>query len=269
MVNEMEKTIHYCWFGGSPLPALAEKCIASWGKNLPGYRICRWDETNFDVTVCAYTAEAYENRKWAYVSDYARFWIIYNYGGIYFDTDVEVIRPMDDILSNGSFMGCERTLHKDGSFSYEVAPGLGIAAGAGMPVFRQILDMYENMHFKKPDGSFNLDTVVQNVAEVLKSQGFRGTGSHEMVAGLHIYPPEFFCPLDFYTGEKKITVNTRTIHHYAQSWMSPTCVRIHDIRRYYASLGKTGCFQEKLVLFPLRVKNRVENEGLRGLLRTK
>ena len=93
------KVIHYCWFGGKPLPASAQKCIDSWKKFLPGYEIVRWDESNFDVRAIPYISEAYDAGKYAFVSDYARFWVLYNFGGLYFDTDVEVIRPMDDIIA--------------------------------------------------------------------------------------------------------------------------------------------------------------------------
>ena len=101
------KVIHYCWFGGNPLPASAKKCIASWRKYLPDYEIKEWNESNFDVNIIPYTAEAYKAKKYAFVSDYARFWILYKYGGLYFDTDVEVIKNMDDIIAKGAFMGCE------------------------------------------------------------------------------------------------------------------------------------------------------------------
>lgn len=101
------KIIHYCWFGRNPLPELAQKCIASWKKYLPDYEIKEWNEDNFDVNIIPYTAEAYAQKKYAFVSDYARFWILHKYGGIYFDTDVEVIRPIDDIIARGNFMGFE------------------------------------------------------------------------------------------------------------------------------------------------------------------
>ena len=101
------KIIHYCWFGHNPLPPLALKCIASWKKYLPDYEIKEWNEENFDVNIIPYTREAYAAGKYAFVTDYARFWILYKYGGIYFDTDVEMIRPIDDIIAAGGFMGYE------------------------------------------------------------------------------------------------------------------------------------------------------------------
>ena len=121
------KIIHYCWFGRNPLPELARKCIASWRKYLPDYEIKEWNEDNFDVNIIPYTAEAYAQKKYAFVSDYARFWILYRYGGIYFDTDVEVIRPLDDIIARGCFMGFETDpAPKQNGVDACVNPGLGL-----------------------------------------------------------------------------------------------------------------------------------------------
>ena len=100
----ISKIIHYCWFGGNPLPPLALECIASWKKFLPDYEIIQWNESNFDVNMIPYTAEAYKQKKYAFVSDFARFWIVYKYGGLYFDTDVEVVKPLNDIIAKGNFI---------------------------------------------------------------------------------------------------------------------------------------------------------------------
>jgi len=109
------KVIHYCWFGRNSLPPLAVKCLESWKRFFPDYEIKEWNEDNFDVNIISYTAEAYRVKKYAFVSDYARFWILYHYGGLYFDTDVEVIKSMDDIIAKGSFMGCEKGCGQGGS----------------------------------------------------------------------------------------------------------------------------------------------------------
>ena len=133
------KIIHYCWFGRGPLPELAQKCIASWKKYLPDYEIKEWNEDNFDVNIIPYTAEAYKAKKYAFVSDYARFWILYKFGGIYFDTDVEVIRPIDDIVERGNFMGFETdpSLTNDDASKASVAPGLGkLVVSATHPTFQ-------------------------------------------------------------------------------------------------------------------------------------
>ena len=118
------KTIHYCWFGRNQLPPLAIKCIESWKRYLPDYEIKEWNEDNFDVNIIPYTREAYAVKKYAFVSDYARFWILYKYGGLYFDTDVEIIKPLDDIIARGPFMGCEKDAMSDGATALAVAPGL-------------------------------------------------------------------------------------------------------------------------------------------------
>ena len=104
------KIIHYCWFGGNPLPKDAQECLSSWKKYLPDYEIKVWNESNFDVNCCPYVKGAYEQRKFAFVSDYARFWVLYKEGGLYFDTDVEVIRNVDHIIAAGNFMGIEKSL---------------------------------------------------------------------------------------------------------------------------------------------------------------
>lgn len=132
------KKIHYCWFGRNPLPESALKCIASWRKYLPDYEIIEWNEDNFDVNSIPYTRQAYESKKYAFVSDYARFKILYEHGGLYFDTDVEVIRPMDDIIAKGPFMGFEInpcTERPQGA----VNPGLGLGAVAQMPIYLSLI----------------------------------------------------------------------------------------------------------------------------------
>ena len=125
------KVIHYCWFGRNPLPESAKKCINSWRKYLPDYEIKEWNEDNFDVNIIPYTREAYEVKKYAFVSDYARFWILYHHGGLYFDTDVEVIKPLDDIIDRGPFMGVEVGATSGGAPPL-VAPGLGLGVNPGL-----------------------------------------------------------------------------------------------------------------------------------------
>ena len=208
------KIIHYCWFGRNPLTPLAQKCIASWRKFFPEYEIREWNEDNFDVNIIPYTAEAYKAGKYAFVSDYARFWVLYTYGGVYFDTDVEVIRPMDDIVEKGPFMGCELLGEK-----MAVNPGQGLAAEPGMMLYNTILDRYEHLPFLLPDGRINPYMMIPMVTELLVKEGLQGDGSVEHVAGLDIYPPDWFNPYDDALGMLRQTENSRTIHWYAKSWM--------------------------------------------------
>lgn len=210
------KVIHYCWFGRNPLPRLAIKCINSWKKYFPDYEIKEWNEDNFNINIIPYTKEAYEKKRYAFVSDYARFWILYNYGGIYFDTDVEVVRPMDDIVEHGAFMGCE-TIAKDDIPLY-VAPGLGIGCEALHPVYRQLLDLYSTLHFIEVDGKQNLKTIVQYTSEYLCKRGLKKTNEIQCIDGIYIYPKEYFNPYDAVLNEIIITENTRTVHYFAGSW---------------------------------------------------
>jgi hypothetical protein len=220
MEREIPKIIHYCWFGGNPLPELAQKCIASWKKFLPDYEIKEWNESNFNVYQSVYSAEAYRLKKYAHVSDYARLWILYHYGGVYFDTDVEVIRPLDDILAKGSFLGfeCQEGVADDNP-NGNVNPGLGVGVYKGHPFYGRLVDYYEHIHFVRWDGK-NTGNIIQHVTQFLdyKNQKLL-EGGVVHVNDLYIYPIEYFCPRNYFTGEMNITENTRTIHHYMASWV--------------------------------------------------
>ncbi len=210
------KVIHYCWFGHNPLPKLASQCIASWRQHMPDYEIIEWNEDNFDVNMTPYSRDAYAAGKYAFVSDFARFWILYKYGGIYFDTDVEALQPIDPILKQGAFMGVENQILRP-TDRLRVAPGLGLACEAGMPVIGDIINMYKNTEFKiEQNGSFI--TVVTLVSNFLYQRGLLSTNEIQNVEGLNIYPAEYFAARS--NGEMVIkrTQNSYCIHHYAMSW---------------------------------------------------
>ena len=214
------KIIHYCWFGRNPLPPLAVKCIESWKKFLPDYEIKEWNEDNFDVNSIPYTRDAYKAKKYAFVSDYARFWILYKYGGLYFDTDVEVIRPMDEIVSQGPFMGCEEALKLGSESLPGVAPGLGLGATPELGVYKDMLDLYESLSFIQPNGAYNQVTVVAYTTQILMKYGLNNVDKPQLCGGITIYPKDYFCPITYSTGECQITDNTYSIHHYSASWYS-------------------------------------------------
>lgn len=257
------KIIHYCWFGKNELPEMANMCIESWKRYFPDYEIKQWDETNFDIEICNFTKEAYEAQKYAFVSDYARFYILYKYGGVYFDTDVEVIKPISDILEQGPFMGCEKAKPKEKKTIESVAPGLGIAAEPGMYIYKKILDMYEKMDFVSWNNTGKRITVVDAVTSLLKEEGFQGGKEIEHVAGINVYSSEYFCPMNYYTGEVTITEKTRSIHHYADSWHSETQKKILRLEQKYGKKSILGM----MIITPLRVKNKLETEGVSGIVR--
>ena len=223
MQNQIPKVIHYCWFGRSALPPLAHKCIASWQKFLPDYEIRQWNEDNFDVHQAPYVDEAYRLKRYAHVSDYARFWILYHHGGIYFDTDVEVVRPLDDLIAKGSFAGfeCPEGSAMDNP-NGDMNPGLGIAVPPHHPFFRTMLNYYNHHHYVRWNGK-NSGNITEKATRFLDYQHQQQLeGGVVRVSELYIYPIEYFCPMNYYTGQMNITPNTRTIHHYMASWVTTT-----------------------------------------------
>lgn len=217
------KVIHYCWFGGRPLPKEAEHCINSWKKFMPNYKIIQWDESNFDVDSIPYTREAYNAKKYAFVSDYARFCIMFHHGGIYFDTDVEVIKPIEDIVANGNFLGVEQQDEK----SITINPGLGFGMEKNSLIISDLMKIYQNSNFICEGGTVKAQNIVEITTDYLLKNGLVNTSKVQQCCDCRIYPKDYFCPIDYNTRELKITDNTRTIHHYAESWV-PKSTRIKN-----------------------------------------
>lgn len=213
------KKIHYCWFGGKPLPKLAEKCIASWKKYCPDYEIILWNESNYDFTKHPYMKQALDAKKWAFISDYARLDIVYQHGGIYLDTDVEIIKPLDPLLENELYMGFESHEH--------VNSGLGFGAEAGHPLIKKMMEDYDNYSFINEDGSLNLTTSPMIQTKFLSTMGLcNDSGKIQTISGCaKIYPSDFFAPKSYITNKIIITQNTYSIHHYDGSWL-PLKVKI-------------------------------------------
>lgn len=220
------KVIHYCWFGGNPLPESAKKCINSWRKFLPDYEIKEWNENNFDVNSIPYTRDAYAAKKYAFISDYARFWILYHHGGIYFDTDVQVLKPMDNIIAKGNFMGREagayiRDMGLGDGNGLAVNPGIGFGMEKSSPLLEEILTEYNSYRFVRKDGTLNMKTIVAYTTEHLFLHGLsHNNDTPEFIAGVWIYPPDVFCPMDHTKGNVvNITERTVSIHLYDCSWL--------------------------------------------------
>lgn len=206
----LPKVIHYCWFGGNPLPKNAELCIESWKRFFPDYEIKRWDEENFDINICAYTREAAIEKKWAFVSDFARINILYNEGGIYFDTDVEVIKNMDDIINEGPYVGLEE--------NSGINMGLGCAFEPHNPLLLELINLYKKRSFYKKDGTIDDKTIVEVVSTVFEEKGWIPKNKIQKIMGVTIYTTDFFCPMNYHTRELNILDTTYTIHHYDASW---------------------------------------------------
>lgn len=216
------KKISYCWFGGKPLPDIALKCIESWKIMCPGYEIIRWDENNYDVEKIPYIRDAYKEKKWAFVADYARLDIIYNEGGIYLDTDVELLKSLDCLLDKSAFMGIEKA-------GLLINTGLGFGALAGNKMIKQIMNLYEQASFYNLDGSLNLKACTVYVTDYFKLFGYRKEDIKQCINNITIYPSKYFCPIDFDSGVCNITDDTIGIHWYDASWFPKSDKKIHDV----------------------------------------
>ncbi|WP_279160255.1 glycosyltransferase family 32 protein [Thomasclavelia cocleata] len=206
------KIIHYCWFGNNSKPKLMKQCIKSWKKCCPDYEIIEWNESNFDIGCNTYVKEAYEEKKWAFVTDYVRLWIIYHYGGIYLDTDVELIKNLDDLLVNESFFGYEDESH--------IATGLGFGAKKGNVIVECMLNDYKDIHFIKEDGSLDLTPCPKRNTDAILHLLFdvTNTGKVNVINGATLFPKEYFCPMDYQTRSMNKTKNTYSIHWFNASW---------------------------------------------------
>lgn len=206
----LPKVIHYCWFGHGEKSALMQKCMESWKKYLPGWTIQEWNEDNFDVNICAYTKEAYAQKKYAFVSDYARFWALYHHGGVCFCTDVELLRPLEALLEKTpSVMGFE--------LENTVNPGTIMSGPAGSPLIAEILEEYTERHFMV-DGQMDKTTIVATGTKALRHHGFLGGNQMQQVAGFTIYPAEYFCPFEHETQMMLTGPNTYAMHHFTATW---------------------------------------------------
>ena len=204
------KKIHYCWFGRGEMPPLAKKCIKSWKKYCPDYEIKEWNEDNFDLDMYPYAREAYDNRKFAFVTDVVRLYAIYTEGGIYMDTDVEVIKPLDPFLKHIAFSGYEDDTH--------IPTGI-MACEKGAKWAKDNLDYYNGRHFVKEDGSFDITTNVTTITNYMTPLGLKCDNTYQDFPGLFtIYPKDYFCPKSYRDLKIYKTSNTVTIHHFAASW---------------------------------------------------
>ena len=204
------KIIHYCWFGGKEKPALAKKCIKSWEKFCPDWEIMEWNEGNFDLsTAPLYVRQAYEAGRWAFVTDFVRLKALTELGGVYMDTDVEVIKPLDPYLKHEAFAGFEHP--------QRVQTGL-LACRKGFPLFLDFLKYYDTATFLKADGSADVTTNVEVLTRLCRERGLQLNDKFQTVDGLAIYPREVFCPVDYDTKKLKKTRKTVVIHWFSGSW---------------------------------------------------
>lgn len=206
------KTIHYCWFGRNPKPKLAEKCIKSWKKHCPDYEIIEWNEDNFDITSCPpYVRQAYEAKKWAFVTDYVRLKVVYDHGGIYMDTDVELINRLDSLLCHQAYFGFEDGMN--------IATGLGFGAVKGNALVLEIMKDYEGLSFGIP-GAPIIACPKLNTKVFLRHGLIQENRTQYLDGDVLILPTEYLCPKSMIDGIVRKTQNTYSIHHYDSSWIT-------------------------------------------------
>ncbi|MBO5082292.1 MAG: glycosyl transferase [Lachnospiraceae bacterium] len=240
------KKIHYCWFGRNPKSELALKCIESWKQKLPDYEMIEWNEDTFDINENVFCKEAYEAKKWAFVTDYVRLKVLYEYGGIYMDTDVEVLDSLEDFLSNRAFSGFEDNC--------SVPTGI-MASEAKHPFFAELLAYYNNRHFTLEDGTYDVTTNVQIITETASNKGLRLDNTMQVVEDFAFYPNDYFCPMSWKTRKLNITKNTKTIHHFAGSWLSEDIRKSNKRYQFVVRL-----FGEKVADFLLNLKNIISRK---------
>lgn len=225
-----EKLIHYVWMGRGEKPPLTKMCMESWKKFLPHFEWMEWSEDNFDIHSNPYVQEAYKNKKWAFVSDYIRLYALKNYGGIYLDTDVEVLKPLDDLLKHDAFSGFESQTH--------IPTGI-MGAKKNHVWINELISHYTNRSFYKKDGTMDLTpNIVPITRQTIEKFGLNPQNSYqELKNNLVIYPKQFFCPSDYEdaleTKRKKVSKESYTIHHFNGSWLTPWGKLKVKIRKTY------------------------------------
>lgn len=224
------KVLHYCWFGGDELPALESSCVETWERVMPGYEIRRWDESNFDVNRCDFAREAYEQGMYAFVSDYARYVILYEQGGIFLDTDIKVLKSYDSLLFNKGFCGYMQN-------NQYVNPGLILGSEQTFSLFKDVIDCYESTHFSQSGSRVNPLTSPRVLTTLLEERyGLRRDGTYqEFDDGFVVYPAEYFDPLDSHSGAMNVTASTYSIHLYSGTWLSPAKKYRIKMRKHLAS----------------------------------
>ncbi len=251
------KVIHYCWVGGNPKPSSVQYCIDSWRRVCPDYEIVEWNETNYDFTKNRYMKEAYEAEKWGFVPDYARLDIIYEHGGIYLDTDVELLKPFDSLLENDAFAGFENT----GDGEYFVNFGQGFGAASKNDIIKCARDMYDDMSFINPEGTLSLLASPYYTTKCLDSFGLVREDRDQALGKFAIYASDVLCPKCFRTGKTRKSSRTVSIHHFEASWVD------EKIKRDMAHCQKMKkIFGEHLGAFLLYVESVFQKYTLRQLI---
>jgi mannosyltransferase OCH1-like enzyme len=252
------KIIHYCWFGGNPLPELAQKCIASWREHCPDYELKLWDETNFDVNTVPFTAQVARAKKWGFIVDYIRAYVVYLYGGIYLDTDVEILKPFDEsMLRHECFSGFESKKY--------IAPGLIFAGEKGCRIAKELMDFYASYNFIYDPTKLKSIASPVIFTDILLKYGLKQNDTYQELGIFTAYPATYFCPISLKTRKLTITNNTYSIHHYDGSWLPDDVKAYNRIKKTLEK--KYGKIIGWAMVFPCYICMLIKNYGVRMIFK--
>lgn len=228
MKNSIPKIIHYCWISDEEYPDLVKKCMDSWKKYLPDYEFIKWDSTNFDMKICEYTKQAYEAKKYTWVSDYIRLYALYHIGGIYLDCDIEVVKNFDQLLENKGFTCFE---------TEKLVAAWIFGSQKGNPIFKQFLDYYDNSSFIKENGEYDLTANPVPITKICCKNGLKLNGKEQNLGDLVVYPMTYFCPYNPYRkGSSRFTKKTYAIHWFNGSWLKEEEKKRNLMEKKYVDL---------------------------------
>ena len=233
-MSKIPKVIHFCWISND-YPELVVKCMESWKRNLPEYEIKRWDSSNFDFNACQFVKEAYEAKKYAFVSDYVRLYVLYHYGGIYLDTDIEVLRNFDDLLDNSAFTSFEN--------DYSIAAWI-FGSEKGNPLFAEFLKYYEERPFKLKDGTYDMAPNPYPLTKICIEHGLVLNNKTQKIENMTVYSMDYFCPYNHISDTLNISENSYCIHYFNGGWFSKK--QKTRVRRRQMISKRFGKFASKL-----------------------
>lgn len=252
-MQRIPKIIHFCWLSKDEYPELVVKCMESWKKYLPDYELMIWNTENFDVNCCQYTAEAFAAKKYAFVSDYIRLYALYNYGGIYLDSDIEVLKSFDDLLNNRAFTCFQN--------SYSVAAWI-FGSEKNNPIFKEFLDYYIDKKFIMDNGKMDLTPNPVPITDICKKHGLQLENVKQELDYITVYPQDYFCPYNHISEELNITENTYSIHYFNAAWFTDEQKhRLQTRRKVEKKYGRLGGYIYEGIC-------TIKSDGIKGFIET-
>ncbi len=219
--QRIPKIIHFCWFGHGQMDDKMKHCFSTWEKYCPDFKIMKWDEETFDLDSCTYAKQAYERKRWAFVTDYVRFKALQQYGGFYMDTDMELLKPLDDLLDNKTVFSFKQKV--PGMKQFGITSGI-IGTVPNNELFNPLIEQFESRSYINKDGEEDITPIAKFLTDLLCEHGGRQDNSFQKLDGITVYPNDYLCPTILRSGETveiQVTENTYAIHHFTGTWRTP------------------------------------------------